>query len=455
MPIFFKKKSTEVAQESIESTESPAVADSQNTTIIETTGTTEENGNVKDLKHRLENLEIVNELGQFVTSSLNLNSIFDHLYKTINSMMDAAILELSVYNPGNGEHKILSNIKNADNLEQPVYSNLMAEWCLENEKEIILADAENEFGRYVFKPLTTSEGKPAVSVMAFPIVSKEKKRGSITVISYRNNAFDNYHAEMIRSLIPYTAVAIENAAIHQEIIEIQNQIINEKKEVEKQREEAIRQFNRSEELLLNILPAEIAEELKSTGRSEAKSHNEVSVLFTDFHNFTQATEKLTAHELVDEIHYTYSEFDKIISKHGIEKIKTIGDSYMCASGIPVASESHAVNIVNAALELVEFVKANKTIKSAEGKPYFELRIGVHSGPVIAGIVGIKKFAYDIWGDTVNTASRLESSGEVGKVNISGATYELIKNHFNCTYRGKVEAKNKGAIDMYFVDSQKQ
>ncbi len=218
-----------------------------------------------------------------------------------------------------------------------------------------------------------------------------------------------------------------------------------------QRNKISKEKKRSEELLLNILPEETAEELKATGEAKAKSFTQVSVLFTDFKNFTQASERLTPEELVAEINLCYSEFDRIITKHNVEKIKTIGDSYMCAAGLPVENPTHAHDIVAAGLEMAEFIERNKKEKLKKGQATFDLRIGVNTGPVVAGIVGIKKFSYDIWGDTVNTASRMESSGEVGRVNVSGATYELIKDVYACTHRGKLEAKNKGLIDMYFVD----
>ncbi len=207
---------------------------------------------------------------------------------------------------------------------------------------------------------------------------------------------------------------------------------------------------RSDELLLNILPEEVAEELKEKGSAEAKSFDEVTVIFTDFKGFTSIAEKLSAKELVTEIDYCFKGFDNIIHKYGIEKIKTIGDSYMAASGLPVANKTHAKDMVSAALEIVKFMEDHKQQRAKEGKPVFEIRIGINSGHVVAGIVGVKKFAYDIWGDTVNLASRMESSGEPGKINISGSTYELVKNDFTCTHRGKIQAKNKGEVDMYFV-----
>jgi adenylate cyclase len=214
----------------------------------------------------------------------------------------------------------------------------------------------------------------------------------------------------------------------------------------RQRNKISKEKKRSDELLLNILPQETAEELKATGTAKAKQFDSVTVLFTDFKNFTMVSERLSPQELVNEINYCYSEFDKIISRHGIEKIKTIGDAYMCAAGLPVPNITNAEDCIRAAIEIRDFMKSETRNQK------FEIRIGIHTGPVVAGIVGIKKFAYDIWGDTVNIASRMESSGEAGKVNISETTYELVKDKFNCLHRGKIQAKNKGEIDMYFVES---
>ncbi len=208
--------------------------------------------------------------------------------------------------------------------------------------------------------------------------------------------------------------------------------------------------DRSENLLLNILPAEIAEELKEKGRAEARDFEMVSILFTDFKGFTEQSAKLSAAELVQEINHCFEAFDGIIEKYGIEKIKTIGDAYMAAGGLPVPTDDSVKNTVLAALEMQAFIRARKAENEASNRPAFEMRVGIHTGPVVAGIVGVKKFQYDIWGDTVNTASRMESSGAVGKVNISEATYELVKDAFRCEYRGEIEVKGKGKLGMYFV-----
>ncbi|MFT6334489.1 MAG: class 3 adenylate cyclase/tetratricopeptide (TPR) repeat protein [Halioglobus sp.] len=211
--------------------------------------------------------------------------------------------------------------------------------------------------------------------------------------------------------------------------------------------------DRSENLLLNILPAEIAEELKEKGRADARDFEMVSVIFTDFKGFTQASAKLGAQELVAEINTCFEAFDEIMEKYGIEKIKTIGDAYMAAGGLPVPSDSSVKNTVLATMEMQAFISARKLEMDALDKPAFEMRVGIHTGPVVAGIVGVKKFQYDIWGDTVNTASRMESSGDVGKVNISQTTYELLKDDSDFTFknRGKIEVKGKGEMDMYFVE----
>ena len=205
-------------------------------------------------------------------------------------------------------------------------------------------------------------------------------------------------------------------------------------------------------LLLNILPSEIANELKQTGASQTKSFNEVTVMFADFVDFTKISEKISPELLVKEIHTCFSAFDNILQKHKVEKIKTIGDAYLCAGGLPVTDPDHAVQVINVALEIRNYIQERRKIKEANNEIPFQLRIGIHTGPVVAGIVGIKKYAYDIWGDTVNIAARMEQNSMPGKINISSKTHELVKEKFSCTYRGKIEAKNKGEIDMYFLEA---
>jgi adenylate cyclase len=212
---------------------------------------------------------------------------------------------------------------------------------------------------------------------------------------------------------------------------------------------------RSNELLLNILPKPIADELKEYGKAKPRKYKDATVLFSDFKNFSKISEQLTPEELVEDLDKSFKAFDFIISQYeDIEKIKTIGDAYMCASGLS-DRRNLPNNIIRAAIEMQQFLDEQKQEKIRLGKPYFEARIGIHTGPVVAGVVGVNKFAYDIWGDTVNIASRVESNGQEGRVNISEATYSLVKYNFECEYRGKVQAKNKGLIDMYFVKKERQ
>ncbi|MEO5583459.1 MAG: adenylate/guanylate cyclase domain-containing protein [Saprospiraceae bacterium] len=238
--------------------------------------------------------------------------------------------------------------------------------------------------------------------------------------------------------------AIQALTENKLLIDQQNQILEST--VEARTHELKLEKKKADDLLLNILPGEVANELIQNGFSNAKNYADVSVMFTDFVNFTGISEKLSPQELVNELHIYFKEIDEIIEGNNLEKIKTIGDAYLAVCGLPNPCESHALNTIKTAIQIIQFVQQRKK----EGG-LFDIRIGINSGPVIAGIVGIKKFAYDIWGDSVNTAARMEQHGEAGKINISGSTYALVKNYFQCTYRGKVEAKNKGYIDMYFVE----
>ncbi len=228
--------------------------------------------------------------------------------------------------------------------------------------------------------------------------------------------------------------------------ELEQKVTERTAVIEKQKADLEVQKKLSDELLLNILPEEVATELKEKGVSEARLYSHVTVLFTDFVNFTGISEQMTPTELVQEVHKSFTFFDSVMDKYNLEKIKTIGDAYLAVSGLPHEDPAHAENIVSAAVEIRNYI-LNSNSK-------FQIRIGIHTGPVVAGIVGVKKYAYDIWGDTVNTAARMEQTSEIGKINITGSTYELVKDSFECEYRGKVDAKNKGKIDMYFVIESK-
>ncbi|TVR70109.1 MAG: adenylate/guanylate cyclase domain-containing protein [Marinilabiliales bacterium] len=211
-------------------------------------------------------------------------------------------------------------------------------------------------------------------------------------------------------------------------------------------EELLSQKEKVDELLSNMLPKETASQLKLTGKASSRKYNMVTILFSDIEGFTRIAEQMNPEILVDELDKFFFHFDALVEEFNIEKIKTIGDAYMAAGGIPDANTTNPVDVVLAAIRIMQHMKRLKE----EKENFWDLRIGIHTGPVIAGVVGQKKLSFDIWGDSVNTASRMESSGETGQINISGSTFEYIKDFFVCEYRGKMPVKYKGNIDMYFV-----
>jgi len=381
---------------------------------------------LKEFENSLSQLNLLTEIGREITSCLNINEIVLKLFKFINSSMIAEEMCVLILKNGrkryfrvfNGELEEIKKQKWTDDRDN------LLNWAYENKREAYLNEASKDFGQFVFNPIVMVDGITAESVIAIPLGVSNKMIGAVTVLCSTKNTFNDFHLDFARSMASYVSVAIDNANLYEEL------------DQEKQK---------SDELLLNILPFEVASELKKTGRSEAKQYENVTVIFTDFVNFTGISESLSPKRLVEEIDLYFQAFDTIIESHKLEKIKTIGDAYLAVCGLPNSDENHAVNIVKSAIEINEFVK-NQRRKGG----LFDIRLGIHSGPVVAGIVGVKKFAYDIWGDTVNLASRMESNSEPGKINISGATYELVKDYFNCQYRGKIEVKNKGMIDMYFV-----
>ncbi len=216
-------------------------------------------------------------------------------------------------------------------------------------------------------------------------------------------------------------------------------------------EELILEKEKTETILAGYLPKNTAGELMSKGKATKTKYNFVTVLFSDIQGFTKIAEEMNPEVLIDELDKFFFTFDSVVEKFRIEKIKTIGDAYMCAGGIPEKNRTNPVEVILAALEMRAYMDNLKRSTELEGMKYWDIRIGIHTGTVVAGVVGQKKLSYDIWGDTVNTASRMESSGEAGKINISGTTYEFVKEFFSCDYRGKMPVKYKGELEMYFVN----
>jgi class 3 adenylate cyclase len=269
----------------------------------------------------------------------------------------------------------------------------------------------------------------------------------ISISAYLAWQFASTNLSLVKQLDEVNRLSDVNLKQEQEkqqILQNQNDLLE--KQVDERTFELQKEKQKTENLLLNILPHEVAEELKENGSSEAKYYDEVSVLFTDFVNFTQSSEKMGAEKMLVELNECFTAFDMIMEKHGLEKIKTIGDAYLAVCGLPMKNDCHAYQTVLVALDIIKFIEERKKTHPEA----LDIRIGVNSGSLIAGIVGVKKFAYDIWGDTVNTAARMEQNSEKGKINISESTYQLVKDKINCEYRGKIHTKGKGDMDMYFA-----
>jgi class 3 adenylate cyclase len=278
-------------------------------------------------------------------------------------------------------------------------------------------------------------------LLQIPFVVYEETIGILCIHNKSMEKLSNDLLEKLQNLSNQVAGAINNSKLFK-----QSQVAQQEAEAER---------HKSEKLLLNILPEDVARELKEKGFAEPVLFESVSVMFTDFKGFTQIAETMSPSELLKELDGCFIQFDKITERYHLEKLKTIGDSYMCAGGIPGRNTTHPIDTVLAALEIQAFMSQMKDLKLMMDLPYWELRLGIHTGSLIAGVIGEKKFAYDVWGDTVNTASRMESSGTPGMINISGATYELIKEYFECEFRGMINAKNKGEVAMHYVNRLKE
>ena len=249
--------------------------------------------------------------------------------------------------------------------------------------------------------------------------------------------------EAIRSFYQDKQLEIQNRQLERHNRELE-QLVEERTQELRQEKE------KSEELLLNILPRETAKELIDRGEATPKHYDQVTILFTDFQAFTKSAANITPQELVSTLNECFTAFDEIIGRHNLEKIKTIGDAYMCAGGIPTENRTNPEDAVGAAIEMRNWINHWNAARQLAGKDMWEARIGLHTGELIAGVIGKKKFAYDVWGDAVNLAARMETNSEAGKINISNATFQLVKERFECASRGEIEVKGKGLMEMYFV-----
>ncbi|MGQ4647464.1 adenylate/guanylate cyclase domain-containing protein [Lyngbya aestuarii] len=377
-------------------------------------------------------LVAVNEIANKINCTLNLDEIFRVVGKKAKWLLDFNHCSICLKNYDDSCRLVtLFGAKFAENCLNFSEENPITRVLNSRKPQLNPQDCQSSFL------------KDYPSQLFIPLEAENQVIGSLNFAKTSTIPYTLEDLRIGNLLAVQVSAAIRNAKCFEEI----NKLLEEMNQLYCQLDMERRE---SDTLLLNILPQKIAHELKQTGKVKPVHYQSASVLFTDFQDFTKLAEELTPEELVTELDSCFSYFDMVCQTHNLEKLKTIGDSYMCVGGIPASNLTHAIDAVLAALYIKEFMNLRQLEKMQAQKPYWQIRIGIHSGPLIASVIGKKKFTYDVWGDTVNIASRLESSGMPGKINISQSTYELIKDFFECEYRGKIAAKNKGNIDMYFV-----
>lgn len=366
----------------------------------------------------------VNEIATAINRSLSLDEILRVVGKQAKWLLDFG--HLSVYLIKNNSGRFIKLAGATIQFDEAAMniSKSFQKALITGQSQLIKQADPNEFlGQYN-------------SQIILPLESSKTIFGVIIFASIKPNAYNQEDLRIGYLLSLQLSSAIRNANSFEELNLLYSEIEKEKQ--------------KSEKLLLNILPAQIAEELKHTGRVKPVYYSSASVLFTDFENFSTIAELMEPEDLVKELDYCFSYFDRVIEKYNLEKLKTIGDSYMCCGGIPQTNHTHPLDVIMAALQIQKFMAFRKIKKSKQNLPYWDIRIGIHSGSLLSGVIGKKKFVYDVWGDTVNLASRMESSGVAGQINISQATFDLVKDSFEVEHRGKILAKNMGEVDMYLI-----
>jgi len=298
--------------------------------------------------------------------------------------------------------------------------------------------------RFHDSPLVTGDFKLRF-YCGMPLITPEGYAlGTLCAIDFEPRELSFAQQEAIRRLARQTVAQLE---LRRKLLEREDVL----RELDRARAAADAERQKSERLLLNILPPAIAEELKANDRVQPRFFDAVSILFADFKNFTNLTETLEPAGLLRQLEDYFAVFDEICARWRMEKLKTIGDAYISVGGLPTPNRTHAIDAVIAALQIQDQMARVNRQRERLRLPLWEVRIGVNTGPVIAGVIGRHKFTYDIWGNAVNVAERMEAAGTAGRVNISEQTWQHVQHRFETEPRGSVEVKGKGSMRMYFVD----
>lgn len=374
-------------------------------------------------------ISAVNEIATAINRSLNLDEILRVIGKQAKWLLDFE--HLSVYLLKNDSGRFVKLVGTPVDFDEAIatQNNSFQKALTTGQSQLIKEATPNDFlSQYT-------------SQIILALENSQQILGVILFGSTKPKAYNQEDLRIAYLLGLQLSSAIRNANSFENL-----NLLNAEIEIEKEK---------TDQLLLNILPSHIAEEIKDTGKVKPMYHQSATILFTDFEGFSSISKLMSPEELVDELDYCFSGFDRIIERYGLEKLKTIGDSYMCGGGIPLSNPTHALDSVMAALEIQQFMQVRTQQRSQQHLPHWNTRIGIHSGSLLSGVIGKKKFVYDVWGETVNLASRMESSGVAGRINISKDTFELIKDYFEVEHRGKILAKNIGQVDMYLIKGVKE
>ena len=400
------------------------------------------------------NLKALSQFGQSITASLDTKEIILSVLRHIQPMMSTDILSIGMYEEEKEVIKYKFCVKNgayvpslaSESLKDKNFSAL----CYENKIEVIVQDLQKEYPDLV-SSIRELWDETTESLSYFPLKVEDRFIGILTVQSYEKNAYSENQLNVLRTLASYIGIAIDNADAYKNLSKKNKQLNENIEKINSLNEGIERERQKSEKLLLNILPASIAERLKAGESVISDFFPEATVMFADLAGFTKMSAKLASPEkLVIILNEIFTEFDAVANKYGLEKIKTIGDCYMVAGGVPVTSEDH---IERTAAASIDMLKVFTQIKSNWNMD-FGIRIGMHVGSIVAGVIGQNKFVYDLWGDTVNTASRMESHGVPGRINCSFDIYEKLKDKFIFEDRGESEVKGKGIMRMFFLNDKK-
>jgi class 3 adenylate cyclase len=369
------------------------------------------------------NTSLLSQIGQRVAASSELDEVFETLYEGVQAFMEAAAFGVAIHN--SHKNQLEFNFIIEDDVRQPPVicqmnnPYLLATYCARNLKEIWLQDVLHEAENYVPRLENAAAGKTAQSLMYLPLVSRERLIGIITVQSFALHAYSQYQLDMLRTLSLYAASAIENAS----------------------------ERERSEQLLLNIMPASIAERLKRGETRIADLYDSVTVMFIDLVGFTELSTQQPPSVVVSMLDKIFSMIDVIAVRYSLEKIKTIGDAYMVVGGLPTPLADHTKHVALAAIEILDCIQR---LSQELGLSTLSVRIGIDTGRVVAGVIGTQKFSYDLWGDTVNTASRMESSGTPEKIHVTEAVYKELSDCCLFEQCEPMTIKGKGVLQTYFL-----